>query len=254
MTIQYCSDLHLEFPENKAYLQQNPILTDSEVLILAGDIFPFRELKKHQEFIDSVSRNYQYVYWLPGNHEYYHFDAAQKTGTLNESIRKNVLLVNNTIHHHGKVRLIFSTLWSKISLSNYHQIQRSISDFQLISWQGGSFTPHHFNRLHLQSRQFVENTLEKPHQGSTIVISHHVPTFFNYPEMYKGSSLNEAFAVELHDLIAGSQPDYWLFGHHHSNIPDFKIGNTLLSCNQLGYVRYGEHHGYQQEKVIRLSA
>jgi Icc-related predicted phosphoesterase len=60
----------------------------------------------------------------------------------------------------------------------------------------------------------------------TVVITHHVPTLLNYPEKYKGDVLNEAFAAELFDLIEDSKPDYWIYGHTHSNSADFEIGKT----------------------------
>ena len=34
--------------------------------------------------------------------------------------------------------------------------------------------------------------------------------------------LNEAFAVELADMIEVSGVDYWIYGHHHLAIPEFK--------------------------------
>jgi hypothetical protein len=74
----------------------------------------------------------------------------------------------------------------------------------------------------------------------------------NYPPKYKGSSLNEAFAVELYDLIEQANADYWIYGHHHQRIDDFSIGHTILTTNQLGYVEYGEHHVFAAGRVIVL--
>jgi hypothetical protein len=65
-----------------------------------------------------------------------------------------------------------------------------------------------------------------------------VPTFYNYPEKFRENPYREGFATELRDLIIRSQVDYWIYGHHHSNVIDFKLNTTKLITNQLGYVRY----------------
>lgn len=84
------------------------------------------------------------------------------------------------------------------------------------------------------------------------MVTHHVPTFLNYPPQYNGDPLNEAFGVELHDFIEQSGPAFWIYGHHHHNISPFMIGNTQLITNQLGYVQYNEHRDFNNLAIIDL--
>lgn len=253
MKIQYCSDLHLEFPENKSFLEQNPIEVVGDVLILAGDIIPFKLIDKYDAFFDFLSGNFNSVYWLPGNHEYYYDDAAKRSGTFCEKVRSNVFLVNNFSTTINNVQFIFSTLWTDVSGVNQWQIQQNMSDFVVIQYNGERFSTIHANKLHRQSRQFLKDALIAKSAGKRVVVTHHVPTFLSYPEKYKGGVLNEAFAVELYDLIETHQPDYWIYGHHHYNTPDFKIANTQLITNQLGYVRRGENAGFNLGKMIEVA-
>ncbi len=250
LKIQYASDLHLEFPGNKEFLKQHPLQPVGDVLVLAGDIVPFAVMDKHQDFFSFLADNFKTTYWLPGNHEYYHFDIAEKSGVLNEAIRSNVFWVNNTSVLHEHVKLVFSTLWSRISPGYQWQIERSLSDFHVIKHKGYRFSAEQYNQLHAESLAFVQNELINNQNGQTAVFTHHCPTFLNYPEQYKGDILNEAFAVELHDLIEASEIASWVYGHHHTNTPEFTIGNTKLITNQLGYVQRNEHRLFELNKVI----
>lgn len=252
LKLQYASDLHLEFPTNKEFLKQHPLPPVGDVLVLAGDIVPFAVMDKHQDFFSYVSDNFETTYWLPGNHEYYHFDIAEKSGVLHEAVRSNVFLVNNTSVVHENVRLVFSTLWSHISPGHEWQIEKSLNDFQLIKYKGYRFSAEKYNQLHEESLAFIQNEFITPKEEQVAVFTHHCPTFLNYPEQYKGDALNEAFAVELYDLIESSGIASWVYGHHHSNTPDFTIGNTKLITNQLGYVQRNEHRLFETNKVIEM--
>ena len=235
MKIQYCSDLHLEFWENREFLNLNPIKPEGEILILGGDIIPFVEMDKHNDFFNYISDSFRFTYWLPGNHEYYNSDISKRSGVVNEKIRDNIFLVNNISIHHKDVKFIFSTLWSKISPVNEWQILKGLSDFQVIKNDGHRFSVSDFNDLHSDCVAFIVKELDLGHHKKTVVVSHHVPTFFNYPTIYKGSPINEAFAVELFPVIESSNVAYWIYGHHHRNVPDFNIGKTKLLTNQLAY-------------------
>jgi predicted phosphohydrolase len=252
MKIQYASDLHLEFPENKEFLKRNPLLPEGDVLLLVGDIVPFRVMDKHADFFSYISDNFDATYWIPGNHEYYYSDISERSGSFNETIKSNVFLINNTSVILGNVKLIFSTLWSEIGTLNKWVIQQRMSDFQVISYKTIRFSPDHFNELHHEGHKFLKNEIEISFPGKTVVATHHVPVLLNYPEQFKSDVLNEAFAVDLSNRIADSNIKYWIYGHHHVNVDDFTIGETKMSTNQLGYVRYNENKGFNANKFINI--
>ncbi len=252
MQIQYCSDLHLEFAANSKFIKKHPLIPKAEVLILAGDIVPFSVMHQHEWFFDFVSANFKHTYWLPGNHEYYGVDAAERTGSFIEEIRSNVSLVNNHVTEIQDIALLFSTLWSAITPPNEFYIQKNLSDFYAVKYNGGAFTPYHFNWLHRQGKAFIQNTLPQVTHRQTVVVTHHVPTFLHYPTKYKNSILSEGFATELYDVIEPSAIKHWVYGHHHYNTPLFTLGQTQMHTNQLGYINYKENKGFNYQAVIDL--
>jgi predicted phosphohydrolase len=251
--IQFASDLHLEFPKNRQFISENPLQAVGDILVLSGDIVPFAVMDKYDDFFNYVADHFEYTYWLPGNHEYYHFDIADKSGVLNEKIRSNVTLVNNTSVIHNGVSIHFSTLWSQISIANQWQIERNLNDFHQIKHNGSHFTSEHYNTLHHESLNFIKQSVNQSNTDKMVVFSHHCPTFLNYPPKYKGDVLNEAFATELYDFIETSNIAFWAYGHHHCNTPDFFIGNTRLVTNQLGYVECLENSLFSTGRYIDMS-
>lgn len=251
MTIQYCSDLHLEQPENAKWLKANPLKPVAEVLILAGDIVPFVEMDQYQAFFDYCSDHFKTTYWLPGNHEYFGGDITNRSGSFRESIRPNVILLNNQVEQLEKLTLIFSTLWSHITAAAEWEVARVVTDFRSITYEGERFRPLHSNQLHRECRQFIDSAVAKA-TSSRIVVTHHVPTFMHYPKQFNGSSVNEAFATELFEYIESSLIAAWIYGHHHQNTPVFRIGNTRMLTNQLGYVRKREYYGFRDDAVVRV--
>lgn len=159
MKIQYCPDLHLEFHVNKRYLKANPIKPEGEILLLAGDIVPFTEIEKEKDFFDFLSGSFEHAYWIPGNHEYYRSDISERTGAFHERIRSNVSLINNSTIQHKDVRLIFSTLWSKLDLTKEWVIKKTMADFHLIRKSGNKINVDDYNALHDEALTFIKSQL-----------------------------------------------------------------------------------------------
>jgi predicted phosphohydrolase len=252
MKIQYCSDLHLEFPHNREFIKQNPIIPTGEILILAGDILPFKLIDEHAEFLDYLSDNFEKTYWIPGNHEYYGSDINERSNSFCESIRSNVFLLNNQEVKLNGVNFLFSTLWSNIKEENRFIIENTLYDFKYILDGESHLKTLKFNELHQNSLNFIEETLLKNRNQKNVVVSHHVPTFLNYPEEHRQSKVNQGFATELFDLIHDASIDYWIYGHHHSNIPEFEINGTKLITNQLGYVKYKRNKLFRHDICFEI--
>jgi predicted phosphohydrolase len=212
----------------------------------------FNRINYQKDFFNYVSDHFRVTYWIPGNHEYYQSDISNRSGSFEEKIRDNVSLVNNVVKIFGTHQLLFSTLWSSISLLNGWRIERGLNDFYQISYNGKRFQIPDYNDFHAKCVDFLRDALEKEINGKKVVITHHVPTFKHYPPEYKSDYSNEAFATVLDDLILDTTPDCLVYGHHHRNIPEFKIGHTKMLTNQLGYVQHNEDLNYSNAKFIEL--
>lgn len=243
-TFQFISDIHLEYASNREFLKNHPILPNSDILLMAGDIMQLKDMRKQAYFLDFLSSNYKAVYWVPGNHEFYGSDISKFGNSFCREIRSNVILLNNQVVESHGYRLIFSTLWSKIPRIHSHEVTRLMPDFREIFFKEKHFSIENYNKLHEACFRFLKKTITGLETKRQIVVSHHVPTFVNYPLAFRGSILNSAFATELGYWLIGHGPDYWIYGHHHQPARDFVIGKTRMRCNQLGYVDNGEHFSF----------
>ena len=115
MIIQYASDLHLEFSENRGLLEQGGgIVPAGDVLVLAGDVSYLGDPKMMMlPFFDWCAEHYRQTFIVPGNHEFYHgYDIAKTMVEFEYGYRENVRYLNNTSIVLADVELFFTTLWT----------------------------------------------------------------------------------------------------------------------------------------------
>lgn len=255
MNFQFASDLHLEFAQNKKSLSKKPILPVEEILIIAGDLMPLSAMDQHQDFLNYLSDHFKMTYWLPGNHEFYGSDLATRPNSFEEFIRPNVLLLNHIVKEipdaAGLIELIFSTLWSYIPAHLTEIVVKRVQDFNQIQWNGSPMTPKVYNQLHQDALEFLQTALESK-TTRKMVITHHLPSFLNYPKKHQNDPINACFASNLDDFMQKTTQNAWIFGHHHVNIPPFLIGKTRLYTNQLGYVKFKEGAGFDRSATITV--
>lgn len=254
MTIQYASDLHLEFTENSKYLEENPIIPVADILILAGDVgYIGHESYQNHPFWDWASQNFKHVLVVPGNHEFYRgYDLSELKEGTKQSIRKNIHWYYNAVVVIDDVEFILTPLWAKINPHAELIIKSRVADFSYIKYNEERLTPAVFNKMHAECVDFLKRTFEKPLTTKRIVVTHHLPTLRCMDDEFKGSILNGAFVAELDDLILNCGADYWIYGHSHRNVRKVTIGITRLICNQLGYVSHRENWSFQNDMQIIL--
>jgi predicted phosphodiesterase len=259
MRFQYASDLHLEMVMNDAYMERYPLVKSGDILLLAGDIINLQKRQYLKSHFDTWSKNYDQVFIIPGNHEFYgkHFPIKQTFPSFKKDIRENVHYLNNKVIIIGDVRLIFTTLFSEISPEQSMYVKRYLNDFHVSRFNNDSnmsLTISEYNKSHIKCRVFLEEALSEPFSGKTIVVSHHVPYPSSYIEDYPkfAYDLSDAFHVDLIWLTKKYKVDHWISGHTHVNHKPIMIGETMFYTNQLGYLETDEHQYFNREAVIEV--
>ncbi len=250
MKLLILSDLHCEISEFE------PIKTDADVVVLAGDIGSGTNGVEWamEAFIDKP------IIYVPGNHEFYHRNRSLNLGSMRYlAAGSNLhLLDNNEVVIDG-VRFLGSTLWTDFKLFGDEEqkfalmdAQRYLQDFNLISEGPLRFTPQNSIDLHERSVKWLKDRLDEDHDGKTVVVTHHLPSMLSVSDRFKGSLLSACFASNLDDLF-GKDIDVWVHGHTHDTI-DYVVNGTRVVCNPRGYVTYSgiENFDFNPTFVIEV--
>jgi predicted phosphohydrolase len=229
LRIRLVSDLHLGFDKTFKICQ-----SDEDVLIIAGDVSPDRNLTL--DFIqDYLIRNKEkFVIFVLGNHDYYYstIEAADKYwSTVN--IKGLYVLQNESVVING-IRFIGSTMWTdmlngdKLSMLN---CEFGINDYKKII----NFTTADSVALHLQGKRRVSEMLDESLEPC-VVITHHLPSFRSIDVKFDGSLLNAGFAsTDMDGLLTHPNCKVWTHGHTHANVQyELESGVSVL-CNPKGY-------------------
>lgn len=261
MNIQYASDLHLEFQDNRAWLFRHGLVPSADILVLAGDIAYLGDKQlMHNEYFDWLSDNYEQVLIVPGNHEYYRgFELRDTLKDFDLKVRDNVRYLNNKSVLIGDTELFFTTLWSKVPNAYIADIQLGMMDTRLICYKNALLFAGEFNELHDICSGWLDRALKASTANHKVVVTHHCPTFTPAFNGYPDSRLNCGFLVDMDDFII-DHPDigHWIFGHTHYNGNDsvagkgLTIGKTRLLTNQLGYICNDEHKGFVPTAIIQI--
>lgn len=242
MKLYITSDWHFEVSGLRAFPLKLP---EFDVAIVAGDVD--RGIARSvQRLAEAPLLADKPVIFIPGNHE---FDEGIIQDVLTEGLLLAQAYPKIHVLHRGSVivggvRFIGATLWTDYALYRTTKPSmvlagQTMPDHKLIRYRETSghisrFMPWHARAEHLLDRAFIETSLREPHDGPTVVATHHLPSSKSIFRMFQGHPLSPAFASDLEPMIEKYQPALWVHGHaHHSN--DYRVGATRIVANPKGY-------------------
>ncbi len=242
MKLYITSDWHFEVSELRTFPLEMPKF---DVAVVAGDVD--RGIARSvRRLAEAPVLSGKPVVFVAGNHEFDHaiYQDVLAEGLLVAEAYPNIHVLHRASVIIAGVRFIGATLWTDYALYRTTKPSmvlagQTMPDHQAIRYREASghisrFMPWHVRAEHLLDRTFLEAALRDSHDGSTVVVTHHLPSPRSILGMFQGHPLNPAFASNLEPLIEQHQPALWVHGHaHHSN--DYRIGVTRILANPKGY-------------------
>lgn len=263
------SDLHLEIDDAPLPIEAE----DADAIIIAGDL-------THASKISKTARELIEHYGLPiifvaGNHEFYKQQsyrqaiqdirsAAEKSITDNWRQQFHFLDRDELII--GDTRILGATLWVDMQMGaktsqdriwRLREAQFALNDFKQIKLDNNRLLkPADMIEFCRRDTLWLREQLQKPFDGQTIVITHHMPHPDCTPEIYRNDPHNYLFASSekaFADILDDEQlaPDLWICGHTHQAF-DIEVGYTRVVCNPHGYREEFGMNGFEWDKIIDL--
>ena len=267
MKVSVISDLHLDFADL--------VLPGGDVLILSGDIFEAKNLKKemynpemilleherqdrrpdrfYRFLLEECSQKYRKTIMVMGNHEFYRSLFHKTYEHIKSQLPDNVHLLEKESLVLDGVLFLGATLWTDMnkqdSLTLYH-MQGAMNDYRQITMLNESTGDYH--RLqpektvqeHLKTLEYFKTALAENRQREggalpVVVVTHHSPSKLSIkPKYEKDVLMNGAYSSDLSDFILDN-PEIQIWTHGHTHDPfDYMIGSTRIICNPRGYKYY----------------
>lgn len=187
---------------------------------------------------------------IPGNHDLIgpkRFDKyLSRIGTeiaQSRAAGRDVEFSTGVTRVFGDTRVIAATLWTdhRLGGENLMMTDMALTDrnFGMAEYRGTFWkdearcvyrrmTPADTRSLHNRDLAFIISELDRPHDGPTIVMTHHLPTPDKLAEAGSGS-FAYAYASDISAALSGRSIDVWICGHSHA-APDIlaHLGNRSI--------------------------
>lgn len=238
------SDLHLEFGPLDFSVE------NIDVLVAAGDI------DVGKTGLQWLRRFSCPIVYIAGNHEYWGEDLDRFTHQLTQCTHEGdvYFLENQRVDIKG-VRFLGCTLWTDYKQADTQimdEMLLKMNDFRFISKGARPLQPADLVHVNAQSKAWLEQELNSPFTGKTVVVTHHAPLMQSWYDHSYGN-IQYAYCNDLKTLMDQHQQDIdlWVHGHVHESF-DYIAHGIRVVCNPRGYFGYKEVNDFDPDKCISL--
>ena len=253
MSFDLISDLHLTFRNEKIL---SGLVPKSDVLALLGDVCEIKNYFRFKKFFEFISSSWDYVLYVPGNHEFYGGEMEQSVDDMRSYLKqfRNIIVLDNDLVSIDNVRYIGSTLWSgmnrrnkitmesdKEQISDYHHIKRKKFGKEVL------ITPEDTVDMFEKNVEFIDRMIKISPFETNVILTHHAPSYRSVSPKFEGNIASAAYVSDLEYLLCDrTRVSVWAHGHTHSS-SDYKIGACRVVANPLGYTNelYSDERKYK---------
>lgn len=262
MGLRIASDIHNEF--EKWDIQITPE-DKNNILVLAGDIHP---RAGSAEWLSEIAPSFKEIVLVLGNHDYWKDSLETASKRLKERLTN--LKVNNvhvldresyeTEMDNKPVRFLGCTLWTDFNNSDsltMWDASQTMKDYKKVRTHGGTKHLSTFDILksHEKDKAFLEEHLNIPFDGYTIVVTHHAPSSQSVDPMFKDPKhyhANGSYVSNLDNWILDKTFDYWFHGHTHFSF-NYPFGSGFVICNPRGYAPTDLNPDFEENFMLQLT-
>lgn len=263
MRVLQMSDLHLEFEdfrptEDADMLMLNGDICVADILNRTEDSKYFYQKERFLDFFEYCRNKYQYVLYIPGNHESYSGTINNTSSILKNKLEGITVLDDEWVDIEG-IRFFGTTLWTdcnhKNPLTEYY-LKGYMSDFKIIKYKDGTIyrklIPSDTADFHARALRRIINNIRSAER--VVIMSHHAPSRMSIHGSYSDSMYEQSnfgYYSDLDNFILDNpQIELWTHGHMHNSF-DYNIGNTRIVCNPKGY-KDENAQGFNRFNILEL--
>lgn len=264
MKIQIVSDTHLEFRQDNF---RRIIKPAAPILCLLGDISACGnddDFETYKKFLTYLSNKFQFIFHIPGNHEYY--TTGNKNITVKDTIKyidmkihaftktlPNVIFMNNTTTRLtiNKKKYVFvgSTLWTNVQIKDRAEINSRMNDYseaymhnakprsmtaeQKLAWKPvRRYNIEDMSKFHVTSVRYIRKEMQKIQPDEiAVLLTHHKPV----RDSPLTDIISQAYESDLTGVIIAPPFKVAAHGHTHKKY-DKVINKVRIVSNPKGYI------------------